>query len=99
MGGGFNGTSGGDMSSKDLLRAILRVRFSGGASTSLVWDEAAQLPEARGFPAVAAANGSLLVVGGYNATTRDDSSMVEALDLTSLVWLNCTNSSEALDTE
>merc|ERR1712072_1122789 len=87
--GGFNGTSGADMSPKDLLSDILKLNRPHGQSGTLQWEKVAKLPQARGFPAAVIANGSLFVVGGYNAETRIDSPLVEALDLSSMTWSSC----------
>ena len=87
--GGFNGTTGGDMAPKDLLRSIL-VQQRGHGSASSEWTEVAELPIARGFPSAAhvpsSPNGTLLVFGGYDALSRNDTTRVDALDLSSMTW-------------
>jgi hypothetical protein len=64
------------------------------SDAQLSWAEAAQLPTPRGFIAAAASNGTLFVVGGYNALTGNDSALVEAMlisDASSgpLAWREC----------
>lgn len=85
--GGFNGTSGGDMSVADVLKEITLGRLT--LNNSLVWTDVSEVPTRRGFVAVVAVNESVLVMGGYNPVSGNDSALVEVLDTRTFAWQAC----------
>ena len=103
--GGFNGTSGGDMRTEDLLLQIRKMSahatsLQGSGAVANSWSQLAQMPNHRGFPAAALAGDAgtsghggrqLLAIGGYDAASKNDSSRVEAMDMATLHWSNCSS--------
>jgi hypothetical protein len=100
--GGFNGTSGGDMRTDNLLLSIQtrharRTRNDNGSTAAGVtnsWSQLGQMPSHRGFPAAVLVGGTggqllLLTIGGYDAASKNDSARVEAMDMATLRWSNC----------
>lgn len=87
--GGFNGTSGGDMRPEDLLRPIWRMEADSSNPVRNSWSQISQLPNSRGFPAATLASEQLFVIGGFDSSSKNDSAVVQTLDIKSLSWSNC----------
>ena len=97
--GGFNGTSGGDMQPEDLLRPIWKMEVDSSNPSSNSWSRVSELPNSRGFPAAALAGEQLFVIGGYDSSSKNDSALVQALDMETLSWSNCSSAKLHLNPE
>ena len=97
--GGFNGTSGGDMQPEDLLRPIWKMEVDSSNPSSNSWSRVSELPNSRGFPAAALAGEQLFVIGGYDSSSKNDSALVQTLDMETRSWSNCSSARLRLEPE
>ena len=87
------------MNPYDLMRSILGMSIAvgeAGTMPAVKWTQVAEMPESRGFPAAGGLNGKVYAVGGFDAKSMDDSNAVESLDLSAMVWANCTGANNPI---
>ena len=86
--GGHNATQDICYNASDILLPSV-VALEGGKT----WRTISHVPVPRGFLAAALANRTLYTIGGYDGrrSVHADSSMVQAMDLDSLIWDSCVN--------
>jgi N-acetylneuraminic acid mutarotase len=67
-------------------RALLRIRAQGSASPVLPWADAPALPAPKADLTMAAWNGKIYAIGGYNMTAKDPRNETYEYDPTTSLW-------------